>query len=157
MRRRLESYRMGLTQMPVVTFSLPRARRDTQRQHLSAILAWSMQESTQVRIETRKVTKNNFCKFRQGLRNYMHENFNTICSNMPFFHVAGIVTIMQSIGYAATLVLPAPHFSGEHALHSIVKEKCDVIYGTPSSEMIRVQSPIPFLIRIYFSFQCTST
>jgi acyl-CoA synthetase (AMP-forming)/AMP-acid ligase II len=66
----------------------------------------------------------------------MDENPNTICSNMPFFHVAGIVTIMQSIRFGATLVQPAPHFSGEHALQAIVKEKCDVIYGTPSSKMI---------------------
>jgi acyl-CoA synthetase (AMP-forming)/AMP-acid ligase II len=60
----------------------------------------------------------------------------TICSNMPFFHVAGVITIMQCLGYAAALALPAPHFSGEHALQTIVKEKCDAIYGTPSSRMI---------------------
>jgi acyl-CoA synthetase (AMP-forming)/AMP-acid ligase II len=60
---------------------------------------------------------------------------------MPFFHVAGVVSIIQSLAHASTLVLPAPHFSGEYALQTIVKEKCDVIYGTPSSKKAKVQSP----------------
>ena len=41
---------------------------------------------------------------------------------------------MNALSYGAALVLPAPHFSPEDSLKAVVKEKCDVIYGTPTSE-----------------------
>lgn len=89
---------------------------------------------------------NYFEHFFSGARVDLDKVKRRICVNLPFFHIAGIMSIMHSMG--STLVLPSPHFSGEHTLQTIVKEKCDVIYGTPNSKRcFKVQSPNHVLIR----------
>lgn len=71
-----------------------------------------------------------------GVRQDLHKNYRKICLNNPFFHAYGIVIAMlNAMAHGSTLVLPAPHFSPEDALKTIVKEKCDVIYGTPTSRL----------------------
>lgn len=56
------------------------------------------------------------------------------CSMFPFFHVAGTVTIPNTMLYGSTLVLPAPHFNAELTLKTLAKLKCQRIYAAPSSE-----------------------
>jgi hypothetical protein len=43
---------------------------------------------------------------------------------------------MVAVNHGSTLVLPSPHFTPERSLEAIVNEKCNVIYGTPTSECI---------------------
>lgn len=65
-----------------------------------------------------------------------------ICVQVPLFHAYGVViTIMAAMSHGATLVLPAPGFSPEHSLKSVVEEKCTVIHGTPTMyvDLIRKQ------------------
>ena len=70
------------------------------------------------------------------MRQEFDKNCHRVCLNNPFFHVYGVVIgIMNGLGHGATLVLPAPHFSAEDTLKAVVKEKCDVIYGTPTSNI----------------------
>jgi acyl-CoA synthetase (AMP-forming)/AMP-acid ligase II len=58
-----------------------------------------------------------------------------ICVNNPLFHAYGTaISIMVALNHGSTLVLPAPHFMPDRSLHAIVEEKCNVIYGTPTSE-----------------------
>lgn len=66
-----------------------------------------------------------------GSRNNLHNQ--RICVQVPLFHAFGVViTIMAAMSYGATLVLPSAHFDPEASLHSIVKEKCTVVHGTPT-------------------------
>lgn len=51
---------------------------------------------------------------------------------MPFFHVAGIISIMNTVYHGSTLVVPSPHFHAESSLKAIVEHKCDGIYATPN-------------------------
>lgn len=69
-----------------------------------------------------------------GVRHEMNQHYRRICVNTPFFHVYGVVIcIMNAMNHGSTLVVPAPHFNPEESLKTISKEKCDVIYGTPTS------------------------
>lgn len=73
--------------------------------------------------------------YDQGIRQELNKNYRRICLNNPFFHVYGqVIGIMNATVHGSTVVLPAPHFSPEDSLQAISKEKCDVIYGTPTSE-----------------------
>lgn len=73
--------------------------------------------------------------YDQGIRQELNKNYRRICLNNPFFHVYGqVIGIMNATIHGSTVVLPAPHFSPEDSLKAISKEKCDVIYGTPTSE-----------------------
>jgi medium-chain acyl-CoA ligase, mitochondrial len=70
-----------------------------------------------------------------GVRHELDKNYRRILLNNPLFHVYGTtIGIMNSMTHGSTLVLPAPHFSPEDSLKTIAKEKCDVIFGTPTSE-----------------------
>lgn len=74
-----------------------------------------------------------------GLRQELDKNYRRICLNNPFFHVYGtVIAILNALHFGSTLVLPAPHFSPEDSLKTIVKENCDVIYGTPTSKNPKV-------------------
>ena len=73
-----------------------------------------------------------------GILQELDKNYRRICLNNPFFHAYGtVVGIVNSIVHGSTLVLPAPHFNPEESLKTIVKEKCDVIYGTPTSGCLK--------------------
>ncbi|KAL7043690.1 hypothetical protein ACKWTF_001627 [Chironomus riparius] len=68
-----------------------------------------------------------------GLRHEFHKMHARVCLNNPLFHVYGcIISIANALCHGATLVFPAPHFSPEDSLKAIVKENCNVIYGTPT-------------------------
>jgi medium-chain acyl-CoA ligase, mitochondrial len=70
-----------------------------------------------------------------GVRQELNKNTGRICVNNPFFHVYGVViSIMNALHHGSTLILPAPHFNPEQSLKAIAKEKCNVIYGTPTSK-----------------------
>jgi medium-chain acyl-CoA ligase, mitochondrial len=70
-----------------------------------------------------------------SLRLEHHKNQSVICSNMPLFHIAGVVSITNTMAFGSTMVHPAPHFHPEYSLKAIVGEKCNVIYGTPNSKL----------------------
>lgn len=53
-------------------------------------------------------------------------------NNLPFFHIAGTVAIMQTCTLGSTLVLPAPHFNAELSLRALASERCNYVYGTPN-------------------------
>ncbi|XP_068085265.1 medium-chain acyl-CoA ligase ACSF2, mitochondrial [Anabrus simplex] len=63
----------------------------------------------------------------------LNSKHHRICVQVPFFHcygnVAGILTGLHS---GSTLVLPAPRFVPEASIDSINREKCSVVYGTPT-------------------------
>lgn len=65
-----------------------------------------------------------------------------ICCQVPLFHVFGLVYgIFVGIIFGTTLVLPCPGFKPQITLDTVVKEKCTVIYGTPTMwvDMIKYQ------------------
>nr|XP_029709407.1 acyl-CoA synthetase family member 2, mitochondrial-like isoform X1 [Aedes albopictus] len=68
-----------------------------------------------------------------GHRNEFDLKDHRICVQTPFFHVFGIVIgIVAAMSYGTTLVVPGPGFKASESLNTIVKEKCSVIYGTPT-------------------------
>ncbi|XP_055589773.1 medium-chain acyl-CoA ligase ACSF2, mitochondrial-like [Uranotaenia lowii] len=68
-----------------------------------------------------------------GFRNELNLKQHRVCVQTPFFHVFGLVAgIMGALSYGTTLVLPGPGFKAEESVEAIVKEKCSVIYGTPT-------------------------
>jgi acyl-CoA synthetase (AMP-forming)/AMP-acid ligase II len=70
-----------------------------------------------------------------GKRQELDKNYSRICVNNPLFHGYGIIiTIMNCLNHSATMILPSPHFNPENSLEAIVKEKCNIVYGTPTSE-----------------------
>lgn len=65
-----------------------------------------------------------------------------ICCQVPLFHVFGLIYgIFAGITFGTTLVLPCPGFKPQITLDTVVKEKCTVIYGTPTMwvDMIKYQ------------------
>ncbi|EDS37635.1 AMP dependent coa ligase [Culex quinquefasciatus] len=68
-----------------------------------------------------------------GFRNEFNLKDHRICVQTPFFHVFGMVIgIVAAMSYGTTLVLPGPGFKVAESLEAIDKEKCTVIYGTPT-------------------------
>lgn len=65
-----------------------------------------------------------------------------ICCQVPLFHVFGLTYgIFVGLLFGTTVVIPCPGFQPKTTLESIVKEKCTVIYGTPTMwvDMIKYQ------------------
>lgn len=76
-----------------------------------------------------------FSKSILGLRQELDKNYRRICLNNPFFHAYGlIIAITNTLYHGSTLVVPEKHFNPSKSLQAIVDEKCDVIYGTPTSK-----------------------
>ncbi|XP_053692203.1 medium-chain acyl-CoA ligase ACSF2, mitochondrial-like [Sabethes cyaneus] len=66
-------------------------------------------------------------------RNEFDTKDHRICVQTPFFHVFGMVIgIVASMTYGTTMVLPGPGFKAAESLEAIIKERCSVIYGTPT-------------------------
>lgn len=65
-----------------------------------------------------------------------------ILCNLPFFHIAGIMALMQTCTLGSTLVLPAPHFNADLALKAQATERCNYIYGTPNMYLDLVASQL---------------
>lgn len=75
--------------------------------------------------------------YASGKRHELDKNSNRICVNNPLFHGYGIIiTIMNCLNHGATMVLPSPHFNAEDSLEAILKERCNVVFGTPTSKWI---------------------
>jgi medium-chain acyl-CoA ligase, mitochondrial len=86
-----------------------------------------------------------------GIRHELNKNVGRVCVNNPFFHVYGVViSIMNALHHGASLILPAPHFTPEESLKAIAREKCNVIYGTPTSETKFLNSSKQFLKEPFF-------
>jgi acyl-CoA synthetase (AMP-forming)/AMP-acid ligase II len=70
-----------------------------------------------------------------GKRQELDKCYSRICVNNPLFHGYGIIIgIMNSLNHGATMVLPSPHFNPAESLKAIVEEKCNVVFGTPTSK-----------------------
>lgn len=79
-----------------------------------------------------------------------------ICVNNPLFHAYGTaISIMVAVNHGSCLFLPSPHFSPQRSLEMIASEKCNVIYGTPTSECVHahVRTTIIKIIS-FFSSVC---
>lgn len=68
-----------------------------------------------------------------ALRNELDTSNHRVCVHVPLFHVFGLVFGMFSpLNYGSTVVLPSAGFKGSDSLEAINKEKCTVVYGTPT-------------------------
>ncbi|XP_050307265.1 medium-chain acyl-CoA ligase ACSF2, mitochondrial-like isoform X1 [Anthonomus grandis grandis] len=68
-----------------------------------------------------------------GKRNELDKKHQTICMQVPFFHVYGtVISQSAALNHGATLVLPNLGYDPDKALDAIRDEKCTVIYGTPT-------------------------
>lgn len=64
-------------------------------------------------------------------RSEIHEGLK-VCMNVPFFHAFGIVKTMVMLQAGTTLVLESPSFNPVKSIEAMVKEKCEIAYGTPT-------------------------
>lgn len=57
-----------------------------------------------------------------------------ICLNVPLFHAFGLVMGQLFTLHAggSTLVLESPSFNPVTSLETVVREKCTLMYGTPT-------------------------
>lgn len=68
-----------------------------------------------------------------GKRNEFAEKAHRVCFQVPLFHAYGLVIgVVACLHYGATIVLPDRGFNTAKSLEAIGKEKCSVIYGTPT-------------------------
>ncbi|KAM7293795.1 medium-chain acyl-CoA ligase ACSF2, mitochondrial [Ixodes scapularis] len=62
-----------------------------------------------------------------------HEQNDSICLNVPLVHCFGcVIGTMAAVVFGATIVMPAPSFDAVAALEAISKQRCTVMYGTPT-------------------------
>ncbi|CAN7938128.1 unnamed protein product, partial [Ixodes hexagonus] len=62
-----------------------------------------------------------------------HEQREIICQNSQLIYGLGrTVGSLASMIFGCTVVLPAPFFSGKAALEAIAKQRCTIVFGTPS-------------------------
>nr|XP_033338040.1 medium-chain acyl-CoA ligase ACSF2, mitochondrial [Megalopta genalis]XP_033338042.1 medium-chain acyl-CoA ligase ACSF2, mitochondrial [Megalopta genalis] len=54
------------------------------------------------------------------------------CMNVPFFHVFGVVKSLEMMHAGTTIVLESPSFNPVKSIEAILKEKCEIAYGTPT-------------------------
>lgn len=72
----------------------------------------------------------------------MNIKHHKICVQVPFFHVFGTVaTLLASLHFGSTMVLPGFSYNPNESLDAIKKEKCTIIHGTPTMyvDLLRVQ------------------
>jgi acyl-CoA synthetase (AMP-forming)/AMP-acid ligase II len=56
-----------------------------------------------------------------------------ICHNVPYFHAFGMVAgITSPMHTGATVVLENPTFNPTKSVNTIIQEKCNVTYATPT-------------------------
>jgi medium-chain acyl-CoA ligase, mitochondrial len=86
-----------------------------------------------------------------GIRQGLDKKNHRICVNNPLFHAYGVViAITNALNHASTLVFPEKHFTPEKSLKTIIDEKCDVIYGTPTSKLLPQIQFYSILIKLNF-------
>lgn len=72
-----------------------------------------------------------------GLRQGCDKIHRRICLNNPLFHAYGVViAAVNALNHGSTLIFPEKHFNPLQSLKAIIDEKCDVIYGTPTSKFL---------------------
>jgi fatty-acyl-CoA synthase len=65
-----------------------------------------------------------------------------LCLSVPLSHMFGCVCItLAAVIKGATLVIPCEVFDARQILHSIEKERCTAIYGSPSSFIALMEDP----------------
>ncbi|XP_012252598.2 medium-chain acyl-CoA ligase ACSF2, mitochondrial-like [Athalia rosae] len=71
---------------------------------------------------------------RQGMkRAQLDVGHHTVCLNVPFFHAFGILMgQLATLHAGATMVLAGPSFKPKESIDTVVKEKCSMMYGTPT-------------------------
>ncbi|XP_049764636.1 medium-chain acyl-CoA ligase ACSF2, mitochondrial-like isoform X1 [Schistocerca cancellata] len=68
-----------------------------------------------------------------GERAGLYKKHHRICLQVPFFHCFGNVCgVLNSLHHGCTIVLPSAGFKGEDSAKAILKEKCSIVYGTPT-------------------------
>lgn len=68
-----------------------------------------------------------------GKRNELAEKPHRICFQTPMFHAFGLVIgAAAALQYGTTMVLPDAGFNTTKSLEAIVKEKCTIVFGTPT-------------------------
>lgn len=68
-----------------------------------------------------------------GKRGEFMEKHHVICLQVPFFHSFGTVLgILIHLHFGATLILPSMKFSPTKSIDAIIKERCTIVYGTPT-------------------------
>lgn len=68
-----------------------------------------------------------------GKRNEFADKAHRICFQTPLFHAYGLVIgVVAALHYGVTMVLPDAGFNTTKSLEAIVKERCTVVYGTPT-------------------------
>ncbi|XP_012270519.1 acyl-CoA synthetase family member 2, mitochondrial isoform X2 [Orussus abietinus] len=87
-------------------------------------------------------------------RNELTGKHDKICLNVPFFHVFGLVMAeILCLHAGTTIVLEGPTFNPKNSLHAVAKEKCTVMYGTPTmwinivDAQSRIGAPVESLSR----------
>nr|XP_023023627.1 acyl-CoA synthetase family member 2, mitochondrial-like [Leptinotarsa decemlineata] len=71
--------------------------------------------------------------FYIGKRNGFHRKHHKICVQNPLFHAYGtIIGIAAATNFANTLVLPSDGHDPKKTLAVLQKEKCTILYGTPT-------------------------
>lgn len=54
------------------------------------------------------------------------------CMNVPFFHAFGMTTTFATFHVGTASVLESPSFNPVKSIETMVKEKCEIAYGTPT-------------------------
>lgn len=68
----------------------------------------------------------------QGMRR-MQLDGEKICMNVPFFHAFGMVMAVTGHLHAGTtIILENPTFNPIKSVETIIHEKCNVVFGTPT-------------------------
>ena len=65
-----------------------------------------------------------------------------LCIPVPFYHCfAMVLGNLTCVTHAATMVLPAPHFSPLSTLQAVAKEKCTALHGVPTMFIAELEHP----------------
>ncbi|XP_076296564.1 acyl-CoA synthetase family member 2 [Lasioglossum baleicum] len=64
-------------------------------------------------------------------RSEVHQGLK-VCMNVPFFHAFGITKTLVMLHAGTTIVLESPSFNPVKSIEVMVKEKCEIAYGTPT-------------------------
>ncbi|XP_031845554.2 acyl-CoA synthetase family member 2 [Nomia melanderi] len=54
------------------------------------------------------------------------------CLNVPFFHVFAIIKSLVMLQSGSSIVLESPSFNPVKSIEAMLKEKCEITYGTPT-------------------------
>ncbi|XP_025193594.1 acyl-CoA synthetase family member 2, mitochondrial-like [Melanaphis sacchari] len=75
-----------------------------------------------------------FMMKRLGINDDINEGkLHKFCCSMPLFHAAGLcVCTLGALVTKSTVFLPSGHFDRKASVDVIIKEKCTVLFGTPT-------------------------